>query len=94
MRAQTGRPFVPLSVHNLGRGSGRLIQKALSEGKIKGLKNQLDFEPVTHLQFMDDNLLMGIPITREAKSIKNLLDTYKEASRYSDKSIKIPNFFF
>jgi len=58
------------------------------------LKNQTDSEPVTHLQFVDDNLLMGIHMVREAKAIKNLLDIYKEASRALINLTKSQIYFF
>jgi hypothetical protein len=58
----------------------KFIYKALSEGKLKLLRIQPNFEPVTHLQFMYENMLMGLPKVREAKEIKNLLEIYKEES--------------
>jgi hypothetical protein len=35
---------------------------------------------MTHLHFVDENLLMGVPTIKEARAIRHMLDIYKEAS--------------
>lgn len=55
---------------------GRLISKKRSEGLWKGIKVAEGVESISHLQFVDDTLLMGEASLREARVIKNSLDKY------------------
>jgi hypothetical protein len=54
-----GDPLSPYLYIILVEGLGRLLQKVVIEKKIQGIKLQEEVDPVTHLQFVDDNLLMG-----------------------------------
>jgi len=75
-----GHPLSPYLHIILAEGMGILLQNVVSEKKIQGIKLQEEVDPVTHLQFFDDNLLMGAPTIKEARSIKSMLNIYKEAS--------------
>ena len=37
-------------------------------------------DPHTHQQFVDDTMLMGVSSIREARAIKDTLESYKRAS--------------
>lgn len=48
-------------------------------GSMKGIKLHHDINPMSHLQFLDDTLLMGLPMVREANDFKYALDTFMKA---------------
>ena len=50
--------------------------------------------PQAHQQFMDDTMLMGMASVREAKAIKNMMDTFKQASGLEINKGKSQLFFF
>jgi hypothetical protein len=72
----------------------RFIQKALSLGKLKDLRSQPNSKPITHLQFVDENHLMGLPTTREPKAIKKTARNLQRGAKNLDKLNKISNLFF
>jgi len=48
----------------LAEGLGRLIHKMMTDRKLQGIKLQESIDPVSHLQFVGGNLLMGAPIAK------------------------------
>jgi hypothetical protein len=89
-----GDPLSPYLYIILVEGLGRLLQKEVTEKKIQGIRLQEEVDPVTHLQFFDDNLLMGVPTVKEARAIRCVLDIYKEASGTIINLSKSQFFFF
>ena len=51
-------------------------------------------DPVTHLQFLDANFLMGEASIKEARCIKNVLEVYGEVSGQFINWRKSEIFFF
>jgi hypothetical protein len=54
-------------------GLSRSIKSATATGEITGIKPFKNCPTATHQQFVDDNLLHGIPMVKEAKSYKRIL---------------------
>jgi hypothetical protein len=77
---QQGDALSPYLYNILTEGLWRFIQQALSKGTIKRIKRHPLTDSVTHLQFVDDNFLMGKYSVREEKALKNVLKVFKEAS--------------
>ena len=61
-------------------GLGRAIKMENAEGRIQGIKLTVDGEANTHQKFVDDTMLQGIPIVREARAIKNILNDFAMAA--------------
>jgi len=61
-------------------GLSRSIKSATTIEEIKGIKSFENFPTSTHQQFVDDTLLHGIPMVKEAKAYKQILDEFGEAS--------------
>ena len=55
---------------------GRLIEKKKKEGRIIGFKPSSKCTPFTHQQFVDDTIMGGEALVKEAKAMKETLDTY------------------
>jgi hypothetical protein len=55
---------------------GRSIKQALENGALKGITLNQHVDPLSRLQFVDNNLLMEAPIVREANSFKGILETF------------------
>ena len=60
-----GDPLSTYIYRILVEGLGRLLQKEATEKKIQGIRLQEEVELVTHLQFFEDNLLMGVPFSKK-----------------------------
>eukprot|EP00253_Pinus_taeda_P016575 PITA_16575 len=61
-------------------GLGRAIKMENAEGRIQGLKLTLDGDAYTHQQFVDDTMLQGIPIVKEARAFKQILNEFSLAT--------------
>jgi hypothetical protein len=59
---------------------GRLIEKKKKEGRIIGSKPSSKCTPFLHQQFVDDNIMGGEASIKEAKAMKDTLDTYSRGS--------------
>eukprot|EP00253_Pinus_taeda_P032083 PITA_32083 len=57
-------------------GLGRTIKSASAEGRLQGLKLTIDGAASTHQQFVDDTMLQGIPMDKEAKYFKQILNDF------------------
>jgi hypothetical protein len=75
-------------------GLGRSIKNATATGEIKGIKPYDNFPTYTHKKFVDDTLLHGMPMVKEAKSYKRILDEFGEASWTKINQSKSMIFFF
>jgi len=74
-----GDPLSPFFVLMM-EGLGRAIKLANAEGRIQGIKLTVDGAANTHLQFVDDKMLQGLPIVREARTIKQILNDFAKAA--------------
>ena len=57
-------------------GLGKTIKSANIEGRIQGLKLTLNGDALTHQQFVDDTMLHGTPMVKEAKVFKQILNGF------------------
>lgn len=67
-----GDPLSPFLFLLMMEGLGRAIKGKSVEGRIQGLKLTIDGVASTHQQFVDDTVLQGIPMVKEAKSFKQI----------------------
>ena len=89
-----GDPLSPFLFVILMEGLSRLIKKAKNEGKIKGLQSFHSIPAKTHQQFVDDTMLHGTPIVKEAMAFKKILDLFSKASGMEINLSKSTIFFF
>ena len=61
-------------------GLGQTIKNDKVLGKIKGLQLMENGQALTHQQFVDDTMLQGIPIVKEATAYKKILNDFASAS--------------
>lgn len=59
---------------------GRLIRDGKREGVWRGVRVARGIDPISHLQFADDTLLMGESSFQEARVMRETLDLYRRAS--------------
>ena len=78
----------------LVEGLGRTCKARQEMGDIKGIGLHAGMNPQTHQQFMEDTMLMGAASVREARAIKNTLDTFKQVSGLKVNKGKSHIFFF
>ena len=74
-------------------GLGNAIKYAKAEGKIQGLKLTLNGDALTHQQFMDDTMLQGTPMIKEALAFKKILNDFAMAMG-TEVSLTKSNIFF
>ena len=74
-------------------GLGRSIMHARVMGKIQGLPLKENGQALTHQQFVDDTMLQGIPIVKEAQAFKQILSDFSMAL-CMEVNISKSNFFF
>ena len=74
---QQGDTLSPFIFILLAEVLGRTLKAHQTKGEIRGLGPHEGMTPQTHQQFVDETMLMGVAIVREAKAIKNTLDTFK-----------------
>lgn len=89
-----GDPFSPFLFILLVEGLGRTLKAQQNQGEIRGICPHEEMTPQTHQQFVDDTMLMGVDLVREAKAIKNMMDTFKQASGRQINKGKSHLFFF
>ena len=75
-------------------GLGTTIKIASTEGRIKGLKLTTNGSTSTHQQFLDDTMLQGIPIVKEWKAFKQILNYLVMAAGTEVSLDKSKVFFF
>jgi hypothetical protein len=64
----------------LVEGLSRTIKSAISDHSLSILNPHGILPPISHSQFVDDLLLMGVPTVREALRIKSIINLFCEAS--------------
>eukprot|EP00253_Pinus_taeda_P010079 PITA_10079 len=64
----------------LMEGLSRAIAKKKAEGYIKGLQPIRSLPATTHQQFVDDTMLHGTPMVKEAVAYKGILNLFSQAS--------------
>ena len=74
-------------------GLGCMLTQDKILGSLKGLSPH-DHPPITHQQFMDENLLMGHPSIQEARALKHILSTFSKVSGMDVNHEKSEIFFF
>lgn len=74
-----GDPISPFLFIIMVEALGRLISKKREDGGWKVVHIAEGVNPLSHLQFADDTLLMGETSFREARLMKNILDKYSKA---------------
>eukprot|EP00253_Pinus_taeda_P004744 PITA_04744 len=75
-----GDPLSPFLFILMMEGLGRAIKSTKEEGKIQGLKLFGNRQDLTHQQFVDDTMLLGIPIVKEAQAYKQILQDFAIAA--------------
>jgi hypothetical protein len=75
-------------------GLSRAIKAAIIDHSLSGLTPHGISPPISHSQFVDDILLMGVPTTREALRIRSIINLFCEASGMEVNLSKSQIFFF
>ena len=75
-------------------GLGRSIKHAKVVRKVKGIQLFGDCQALTHQQFVDDTMLQGIPMVKEALAYKKILIYFSMASGMEVNLSKSKIFFF
>eukprot|EP00253_Pinus_taeda_P019968 PITA_19968 len=86
-------PLSPFLFALMMEGLGRAIKMENAEGRIQGLKLTLDGAASTHQQFLDDTILQGIPMVKEAIAFKLILNDFALAT-CTEVSLDKSNVFF
>jgi hypothetical protein len=89
-----GDPLSPFLFIIMAEGLSRTIHAALENNLLTGLPLHGISPPISHSQFVDDTLLMGSPTAREANSLKEILQTFSDASGLECNKDKSQIFFF
>eukprot|EP00253_Pinus_taeda_P013336 PITA_13336 len=89
-----GDPLSPFLFVILMEGLSRTIAKKKVEGKIKGLQPIISLRATTHQQFVDDTMLHGTPMVKEAVSYRDTLDLFSQAYGMEINFSKSTIFFF
>ena len=72
-------PLSPFLFILMMEGISKNIKTTTVKGEIKGLKLFDECRTSTHQQFVDDTLLHGTPMVKEAKVYKKILEEFGEA---------------
>lgn len=78
----------------MAEGLGRALKANQAKGTIKGIYPHEGMTVQTHQQFIGDTVLMGILSIREARAIKNTLESFKRASELEVNKDKSQIFYF
>lgn len=89
-----GDPISPFLFVIMVEALGRLISWKRQLGVWKGISIATGVDLTTHLQFVDDNFMMGYASLRKARFIKKSLDSFSKASRQCVNWHKSDIFFF
>lgn len=73
---------------------GRSITRVSERGVLNGIQIASSLDPITYHQFVDDTMLYGKGDRHEARSFKEILNSYSEASSYEISKEKSDIFFF
>ncbi|GAA0165248.1 hypothetical protein LIER_39941 [Lithospermum erythrorhizon] len=72
-----GDPLSPYLFIVCTEGLISLLNGACTNGDLQGIKLGSNLNPLTHLMFSDDTLLLGKATVGEARTIKSILSTYE-----------------
>jgi hypothetical protein len=75
-----GDPISPFIYIIAAKGLEICIKTARDLGSMKGISLYLTTDPLSHLQFVDDTLLMDVPLVREALDFKAIFNTFMKSS--------------
>jgi len=75
-----GDPLSPFLFILMLKGLGREIRATKEEGRIQGPRLTQGGDSVTHQQFVDDDMLQGTPIVKEAREFKKILSEFSMAA--------------
>eukprot|EP00253_Pinus_taeda_P030826 PITA_30826 len=89
-----GDPLSPFLFILAVDGLGRIIKRETRRNKLRGLKLWGNNLTITHQQFVDDIMLFGEVSLREVKIIKEVLETFSEASGMEINKEKSCTFIF
>ena len=78
----------------MAEGLGRFIKSQVGQGLIQGWSWNDSLPSYSHLQFVDDTVLMGMARVSEAINFRRALDIYLKASGQSINDGKSSIFFF
>ena len=78
----------------MAEGLGRCIKAKLTDGSLKGLPLHNLQLALSHIQFIDDTLLLNSPTVREANTLNSILSDFMEASSISLNLDKSKLYFF
>jgi len=89
-----GDPLSPFLSILIMEGLEQSIKNAKDMGKLRGLQISENGSVLTHQQFVDDTLLQGVPIVKEALAYKQILNYFSLASGMKVNLSKSKIFFF
>eukprot|EP00253_Pinus_taeda_P030337 PITA_30337 len=89
-----GDPLSPFLFILAADGLGRIIKRETRRNKLRGLKLWGNNLTITHQQFVDDIMLFGEVSLREVRIIKEVLETFSEASGMEINKEKSCTFIF
>eukprot|EP00253_Pinus_taeda_P017458 PITA_17458 len=84
-----GNPLSPFLFILMMEGLGWSIEHAKDTGKIQGLQLSENGQALTHQQFVDDTMLQGIPIVKEALAYKKIMNDFAMASSFQRDSLPL-----
>jgi hypothetical protein len=64
----------------MAKGLVRSLKVVVQSHSLHGLSLHNFDSPLSHNQFFDDTMLMGVPSAREAREFKRVMDDFMEAS--------------
>lgn len=71
-----GDPISPFLFIIMAEALGRMISKRREEGVWKGIRVAQGLRSISHLQFANDNLLLGEALLKETHVMKNTIEIY------------------
>eukprot|EP00253_Pinus_taeda_P012904 PITA_12904 len=89
-----GDPLSPFLFILAADGLGRIIKRETRRNKLRGLKLWGNNLTITHQEFVDDIMLYGEVSLREVRIIKDVLETFSEASGMEINKEKSCTFIF
>eukprot|EP00253_Pinus_taeda_P009017 PITA_09017 len=89
-----GDPLSPFLFILMMEGLGRSTKHARVMGRIQGLQISDNGQVLTHQQFVDDTMLQGIPMVKEAFAYKQILNDFVKATGMEVNLTKSKVFFF
>jgi len=75
-----GDPISPFLYIIVVEGIGIFIKSTWASSSLKGISISPTSNPLTHLQFVDNTLLMGVPSVIKLLDFKSILDTFMKFS--------------